>query len=335
MREPAARVVDGPEAAVRAIRGAARIALVGHVTPDADCLGAIGGLWIALAELGKYPHAALPAGTVSRRLAFLVQHAGMTPAAMHELKQCDLVVVLDTAKDRRVNLEGKLEALSGVPVLNVDHHATNPGFGKWNWVDAQRSSTSEMVFELIAALGCRITPTIATLLYAGMHSDTRGFALVNTTARSLAVAHELAAAGARVAEVCERLHRSYSRGEFELLRTVYANTRVSPDGRLAWSSLSTEEIAASGCAASDIDDQVEVPRSVEGIALALLFSEADTGKVRINFRGEGGVSVLELAQQFGGGGHRGAAGAMISGALRAVMEQVIPVAMRYAAEQGR
>lgn len=312
-----------------AIRGATRVALIGHVTPDADCLGALGALSLALPELGKYPFVALPPGTVSRRLEYLLSQGGIRPASANELRACDLAVVVDTAKDRRVNVEGKLEALPGVPVINIDHHATNPHFGKWNWVDAHRSSTSEMIFELLLALGCQITPTVATLLYAGVHSDTHGFSLGNTTPRSLQVAFELARAGARVHEVCEQLHRSLSRGEFELCKVVYANTRVSEDGKLAWSTASFDEIAATGCTAADVDEQVEIPRAVEGIFVAMLFTEGHRGKVRINFRGERGHPVLELARQFGGGGHQTSAGAMLDGTLADVTGRVLPAARQY------
>lgn len=317
--------------ALQAIRSAKRVALIGHVTPDADSLCAMAGLWLALPELGKHPFAALPTGTVSRRLEYLVRHAGMRGASPADLQRCDLAITLDTARDRRVNVEGKLESLPGVPVLNIDHHSTNTGFGRWNWVEPQRSSTSEMVYELLLALGCQLTPTVATVLYAGIHSDTHGFSLSNTTARSLEVAHRLAASGARVHEVCERLNRSLARGEFELLKVIFANTRVSPDGRLAWSSASHDEIVATGCGPSDVDDQVEVPRRIEGIRAALLFTEGDPGKVRINFRGEGPTDVLALAQQFGGGGHRSSAGAMLSGSLADVMERVVPAAMAFVA----
>ncbi|HMQ15044.1 MAG TPA: bifunctional oligoribonuclease/PAP phosphatase NrnA [Phycisphaerae bacterium] len=317
--------------ALQAIRSATRVALIGHVTPDADSLGAMAGLWLALPELGKHPFAALPTGTVSRRLEYLVRHAGMRGASSADLQSCDLAITLDTARDRRVNVEGKLESLPGVPVLNIDHHSTNTRFGRWNWVEPQRSSTSEMVYELLRVLGCRVTPTVATVLYAGIHSDTHGFSLSNTTPRSLEVAHRLAASGARVHEVCERLNRSLARGEFELLKVIFANTRVSPDGRLAWSSASHDEIVATGCGPSDVEDQVEVPRRIDGIRAALLFTEGNAGKVRINFRGEGQTEVLALAQQFGGGGHRSSAGAMLNGSLGDVMERVVPAAMTFVA----
>jgi phosphoesterase RecJ-like protein len=314
-----------------ALRAARQIALVSHVTPDADALASLGALWLALPELGKHAHLVLPEGTVSRSLRYLVNYAGLRAATSADVKDCDLIAALDTAKQRRLNGEEHLVALTRIPILNIDHHATNPLFGRWNWIVPRASSTSELVYAVLRALGCQITPTIATLLYAGIHTDTQGFSLNNTTANALLVGHELALAGAQIPEVCERLHRSRSRGEFELLSIIYRNTRVADNGRLAWSTASYAEIASTGCAANDIDDQVEVPRSIEGILVAILFTEGRQGKVRMNFRGEKNVAVLELAQKFGGGGHQAAAGAILDGTIPEVTARVLPAALEFVA----
>lgn len=320
-----------PTALCDALRAARHVALISHVTPDSDAICSLGALWLALPELGQYPHLVLPEGTVSRHLQYLLRYAGLRGATYADVLQCDLIVALDTAKEKRLNSADHIVALTKIPIINIDHHATNTNFGRWNWIVPSASSTSELVYGLLRALACQITPTIATLLYAGIHSDTQGFSLSNTGAHALKVGHELALAGAQIPEICERLHRSRSRGELELLSIVYRNTRVSPDGRLAWSTVSHEEIAGTDCAAADIDDQVEVPRSVEGIAVAILFSEGERGKVRMNFRGERGVSVLELAMQFGGGGHHASAGARLTGTLEEVISRVLPVALAFVA----
>jgi phosphoesterase RecJ-like protein len=321
-----------PQDLLAALRGAQRVAIAGHVTPDADCVGAIAALWLALPELGLTPHAALPPATVARKLTFLVDAAGLTPATPADVAGCDLLVAVDTAKESRLNLDDGLETVRGLPLLNIDHHATNTQFGRWNWVDGRRSSSSEMVYEVLRALECRITPTIATLLYAGIHSDTQGFSLGNTTPRSLQVGYELAAAGARVHEIGERLERSHSPSEFALLRVVYANTRVSADGRLAWSTIGHDELTTAGCGANDIDNQVEIPRAIEGIRIALLLSEGTPGKIRVNFRGEPGTDVLALAREFGGGGHHASAGAIINGQLAEVTERVVAAARAFLAQ---
>ena len=327
--QPDNRIV--PDEICAAIRSAKTIAATGHVTPDVDCVAVLGALWLALPELGIEPRIAMPEGSVSRRMSHLVKMSAMKFASTEELAKCDMVMVLDTAKEKRVNIDGKLEALPGVPVVNIDHHATNKSFGKWNWVVGDASSTSELMYFLLRALGCQITPTIATLLYAGMHGDTQGFSLSNTSPSCLGVAHDLAQAGARIQEICELMNRSQSRSEFDLLRVIYANTHVSEDGQLAWSTADYDEIHGAGCCAEDIDDQVEVPRQLDGTRVIILFTEGYQGKVRMNFRGEGGISILELAQQFNGGGHHAAAGAILPGTIDEVVNTVLPKARAFVA----
>lgn len=320
---------EPPVSVMELLRGARRVGLVAHVTPDADCIGSMGALWHALRGRGAEATVFAAAGSVSRRMAWLAEFGGVPLEFGGTVEQCELIVALDTARERRVNVEGGWDRLAGRALLNVDHHPTNTRFGTACWIEPAASSTCELAYELIAALPGEISADVATLLYAGIHADTQGFSLSNTTPRSLRVAHELAERGARIAELCERLHRANSRQEFELLKRIYANTRVSADGRLAWSRASLAEVEESGCTVNDVEDQVDVPRSIEGIDVAILLTEGTAGKVRVNFRGEGDVNVLELAQQFGGGGHVARAGAMISGALDEVAERVISAAEEF------
>ncbi len=322
-----------PTAVLDTIRAAKRVALIGHVTPDADCLAVIGAMAHGLRAMGKQPAPSMPAGSVAEKLQFMVDIGGWQPASSADLAGCDVALVMDTAKDKRVNVDGKLEALPNAKVVNVDHHSSNTRFGDAQWIDGARSSSAEMIYELLCALDVRITPQIATLIYAGMHSDTAGFSLPNTTPRSLEVAAELARAGADIVNTCEQLCRSQTPHLFNLLKVVYGNTRVSEDGRLAWSTANYDEIHGAGCVAEDIDDQVEVPRSIRGVTIAVLFSEGVKGKIRMNFRGDTGCSILELAQQFHGGGHSQAAGAIMDGTIESVVERVIPAAQAYLAER--
>ncbi|HOW19469.1 MAG TPA: DHHA1 domain-containing protein, partial [Phycisphaerae bacterium] len=101
-----------------------------------------------------------------------------------------------------------------------------------------------------------------------------------------------------------------------------------PDGLIAYSTASHEEITGAGCGPADIDEQVAIPRSLKGIRMAILFTEGKPGRVRINFRGEGGTNVLELARELGGGGHATSAGAIVNGSLPQVVPDVLERAAR-------
>jgi phosphoesterase RecJ-like protein len=274
----------------------------------------------------------LPDGTVSQRLSFLPGWTRIPVATPSDFLTADLFVVLDTAKRDRCNVGQALKETdwsSGRALVNIDHHATNTRFGDVNWVVDDAGSTCELVYFLLRAADRPITPVTASLLYAGILTDTLGFSLPTTRASALRAAADLVECGADVGELGERLGRSQRRSEFDLLRVVYANTQVVGGGEIAYSSASYEEIHDAGCTAADIDDQITVPRSLDGVRLAMLFSEGKRGKTRINFRGSGVVTVVDLAAEFKGGGHSQAAGAILDCGLQDAIAAVVPRAVEY------
>lgn len=295
--------------------------VIGHVTPDADAIASM--LALARALPGGRAAAAVDRHKVAQKLRFMVELGDVPSADAARIAAADVVAIVDTAGTNRVNVEGKWEAVAGKFVVNIDHHITNPDFGRINWVDDAASSTSELIHRLITAAGWTLDAATASLLYAGIHSDTGGFSLPNTTAEALSAAAALVRAGADVETLGASLCRSQRRSEFDLIRTVYHNTRLAADGRLAYSTLSHDEILGAGCTAEDIDDQVSIPRSLSGVRVAMLFSEGEPGVIRINFRGEDGTPVLPLAQKLGGGGHTFSAGARIRDTMPAVVRRVL------------
>lgn len=314
--------MDVPGELIETLDAARLPVTVGHVTPDVDALGAM----LALARALPSPDAAiaLPGPLKSQKLLFMMELAGRVPTAdASRLAEADAIVVLDTASTKRVNVAGQWEAISGRLVVNIDHHITNPDFGRINWVQDNASSTCELIWRLIREAGWKLDAATAGLLYAGIYSDTAGFSLPSTTAECLDAAADLVRAGADVDRIGWRIARSQGRHEFDLLRTVYHNTRVVADGRISYSTLAHEEIVSAGCSPQDIDDQVSIPRSLSGVRIALLFSEGEPGVIRINFRGEGGTPVLPLAERLGGGGHTYSAGVRIRGSMDEIVKRVL------------
>jgi len=334
-RHAAAPIPDG---LIEALESWRRPVVVGHVRPDADCLGSMLAMaltWPGIARPAA--PASLPDGSLSQRLAFLADWAKVPLATPRDIAEADGFVVVDTATRSRCNVDKVLGDgwASDRPIINIDHHVSNAQFGRHNWIDPEAGSSAELVYRLIAASGRPLTPVVASLLYAGMHSDTVGFSLPTTTASGLKAAADLVEAGARVAEIGESLCRSQTRSEFDLYRIIYDNTCVTPDGRIAYSTASYDEITGVGCSKADIDEQVVIPRSIRGIQLAILFSEGTKGRVRLNLRGETGVNVLDLATQLGGGGHTQAAGAIIDGTIEQAVARVLPLAARQLDEHSR
>jgi len=327
-----------PHETIAAIERMRQPVVIAHVVPDADALGAMLAMALALTDGERKPKVSLPAGSLSQRLSFLVEWAKAPIALPADFAGADGFIVLDTAKKDRCSVGPALRETdwaSDRPIVNIDHHATNTRFGAVNWIVDDAGSTCELVYHLLRATDRPITPVTASLLYAGIMTDTLGFSLPTTRASALRAAADLVDLGANVGELGERLGRSQRKSEFDLLRVVYDNTKIVGDGQVAYSSASLAEIDEAGCTAADIDDQITVPRSLDGIRLAMLFSEGKKGKIRINFRSSGSVTVTALAAEFGGGGHAQSAGAILDCGLQEAIDRVVPRAVEHAKKFGR
>lgn len=321
-----------PREVIDALKKAKSPVVISHVVPDADALGSMLGISLALRNGSVQPKASVPPASISQRLAFLLDWASVPAATPDDFAEADAFIVLDTAKKDRGNVGPALRETdwsAGRPIINIDHHSSNTQFGTVNWIEASAASTCEMVYYLLRETHHAINPTLASLLYAGILTDTLGFSLPTTTPSSLRAAADLAEFGANVGDLGERLGRSQRKSEFDLLRVIYDNTRLVGDGSIAYSSASYDEIHDAGCTAADIDEQINVPRSLDGVRLAMLFSEGRKDKTRINFRGSGNVTVLDLAAEFGGGGHSQAAGAILDSPLQPAIDKVLPQAIQY------
>ncbi len=306
--------------------------VMSHVVPDADALGSMLAMALAFGTEECQSKVSLPEGALSMRLAFLHEWADVPTASPDDFAAADGFIALDTAKKGRCNVGGALKQTDwsgGRPLVNIDHHAGNTCYGDVNWIVGAASSTCEMVYYLLRAADRPIDGVIASLLYSGMQTDTIGFSLPSATPSGLRAAADVVEAGANLAELGERLCRSQRRSEFDLLRTVYDNTKVIAGGQVAYSTASHEEIHDAGCTAADIDEQINVPRSLHGVRLAMLFTEGNRGKTRLNFRGSNGVTVIDLAGEFGGGGHSEAAGAVLDCGLDEAIAKVLPRALEH------
>jgi phosphoesterase RecJ-like protein len=304
--------------------------ILGHINPDADCIGGMLALNRVLRRMGKRSEILLPHETVSGKTSFLLKLATLESQLPDEkvISQSDLLIVLDTALERRINKPKEL-TLPKRPICNIDHHPSNERFGTFNWVDPQAASTSQMVYHLLRALGQTPDSIEATLLYAGLHADTLGFSLNTTNVEALETAAELSRCGANVGWVCQNLYRSMRLSDFKLIQIVYDNTNVSPCGRFAWSTVREKEFLSAGARPSDIDDQVSIPRSIDGVKIAALFSETRSHKTRINLRAEDDVNLLPLANYFGGGGHAQSAGVIQEGDFDAIIETVKKLTIEF------
>ncbi|KRT75183.1 MAG: phosphoesterase RecJ-like protein [Candidatus Rokubacteria bacterium CSP1-6] len=301
---------------LRAPRG--RVLLLGTVQPDGDLLGSQIGLGLALATAGAAvtlagPHA-VPEVFGFLPGAALVERWERAPGSF------DLVILVDCPDPSRTN--GLLEGSRGpaTRVVSIDHHPDSRRYADVHWVEPTASATGEMVYDLLQALGLKVTPEIATNLYTSIHTDTGSFRYSNTTPRALRIAADLVAHGARPELVAGALYEGRRPEDLHRLGEVLARVEVSPDGRVAWLALPAGSVPEAFVTAEDL---VNYPRSIASVKVAALFREIGPGSVKVSLRAKGEVNVGRIAAAFGGGGHTNAAGCTIAGSLAEARDAIL------------
>ncbi len=227
----------------------------------------------------------------------------------------DLIVILDTPDLDRLGLiyDNDPELFYNVPVVNIDHHASNEYYGKTNWIDVTATSTAEILVSLIEALSTPqrgveniglMDPDVATLLLTGLTTDTGSFQNANTTPKSLTVAAQLVASGARQQEIIRNIFKTKPMSTLKLWGKALMNLKEVPQGSFIYSTLSKADFMNSGADDKESSGVIdEFIKTATGVDFVMLLVERNNG-VHGSLRSvEKGVDVSNIARIFGGGGH--------------------------------
>jgi phosphoesterase RecJ-like protein len=320
-----------PSAVIERFRAARRVLTVCHENPEADALGSALAHTLLVEALGgrATPMCADP---VPAMYAFMPDIYRFRSSPDPDLDY-DLIVVGDCGELERVGsvLRDHAELFGRVPIVDIDHHISNRGFGAIDWIDPTAAATCEMTTLLAVALGVPLTAAggaLAANLVAGVVIDTANFQHPNTTARTLRVASELVAAGAPLFETARRLYRTKPNRQLKLFGLVLGRLEETPDGLLAWSTLTEADRSQTGAGDGDSEGIIDLLSQSASSEVVILFKEAG-GQTRISVRTrEGGVDATELCGGFGGGGHARAAGATLELAVKPAQPIVLEAARR-------
>jgi phosphoesterase RecJ-like protein len=311
---------------VELIENKQKFAITTHIKPDGDGVGSSLGLCWLLRSLGKSAEVIVRGDipTAYRNL----------PGA-DEIKdveaingQYDAVFVIECSDLERPGIKGLGEQFT----VNIDHHATSEHFGSVNWIDSTASAVGEMIYNLCKAIGGRVTREIAECVYMALVTDTGSFHFSNTTDRTLKVASELIKAGVRPAEISEAVYNNYPWSRIELMRQVLDTVKRDESGKVASlrQTLNMREI--SGAVDGDNNGFVNIPLAAREILAVVYMREIGPNQYRVSLRSKGDINVARVAEKWGGGGHRNAAGLRIDGDWDE-KEQELVTAVREAIEK--
>ncbi|MEK7282223.1 MAG: bifunctional oligoribonuclease/PAP phosphatase NrnA [Acidobacteriota bacterium] len=302
-------------------------ALITHVTPDGDGIGAeiclgryLGSRGIEARIINTDPLAA--------RYRFLDPDGVVEifEPARHDafLRQADLIFMLDNSATSRMGALEPAVRGSRATTVCIDHHNVIEPFWKLNIVDPDACATGELVFQIIKMMGGQVDPIAAQAAYVSMVTDTGYFRFSKTSPRCHEAAAEMLAAGVNPPLVYAEVYERNTPALLRLGGTALADLRQEENGQLAWISLTREQVLRCRAEMEDTSDIVNDLLTIDGARLAVLFKELEGGKIKLSFRSKGGLDVNRLAARYGGGGHTNAAGAVVPGGLEETIRRILP-----------
>lgn len=314
--------------AARVLEEATDVALVCHVNPDVDAMGSMLGLAGFLAERGTDVAASWPNDPreAPRWLEVLPcrEHL-VAPGDMP--KRPEVLVTLDAAAANRLGgLSHLLE--KAATTICIDHHRTNPGFGSINLIDPEASSTGELVLRLIDRMGGTPSADVAACLYAAVVTDTGRFMYEAATPETLRAAARLREQAFDHARLAQALYEDNSFGFLKALGLALERAELVPGARLVWTYLTRKDLEEAGVPIQETDELIDVVRTVREADVAAVLKEQREGGFKVSLRSRGDTDVAAVAERFGGGGHRLAAGYSFEGtveeAVRGLVQALAP-----------
>ena len=285
-----------------------------HRRPDGDTVGSSAALCLGLRSLGKKAHV-LRNEEVSDRFAWL--HEGLTKEAAEE---GDTVVSVDVASPGM--LPKAFAHLLGKIALRIDHHSSATSFTDCEIVDGGSASCAELTWDVLEAAGVTMDKAIAEAVYVGVSTDTGCFRYSNTTAHTFAVAAECARAKARVYELNQELFETNTLGRLRMQGWIVDNMKMIRDGKMAIVAIPKAVEESLGVTQDDMDNISSFPRTVAGVCMAATLREAADEGTKISVRAIPGYDATKVTECFGGGGHKGAAGASLKMPLAEAVKAV-------------
>ena len=302
-----------------AISSGKRFLITAHVRLDGDALGSELALYLMLKDLGKeaviYNQDPTP------------QHYRFLPSASHivneleNIEKYDVGFVLDCSELERVGkISGDVARIR--TLINIDHHVSNGGFCPLQLLDPKASSTGELLYRLMRKMHVKMTKDICTNLYTAILTDTGGFRYSSTHQDTLRAAGDLVEGGADPQWISENIYESDPPAKLLLLSRVMDTLALDLENKTASLTVTRKHLQDAGATMEHTDGFIDIPRTVLGIDIAMLYTQMGEKSFKVSLRSKGKVNVEKIASRFGGGGHINAAACRMEGDIEDIKSRV-------------
>jgi phosphoesterase RecJ-like protein len=308
--------------ATELINKSSKILLTTHTKPDGDACGCMAALSDALTALGKQIQLLLLSPVpewygflFTEKVPVLSQDITLDQLTKRQLGDFDLIIIIDTNSFSQLPQFDQYLKQTDTPILVIDHHATSDSLGDIEMVDSTAAATGLIVLDLLKYAGCSLTEKIAESLFVAIAADTGWFQFTNTDIRVYRACAELIDAGAKPAQLYHNLYQNFSLPRFKLMVAMFSTLELHLDGRFATQHILQRDFENTGAADADTENLINECHRISTVKVSALFIELKDGRFRCSLRSAYPIDVSKIALKFGGGGHKMAAGAYLSGPL--------------------
>jgi len=301
------------------IEEADRIAVFCHIRPDGDTIGSVLGFGWALELAGKKVQF-ISQDDIPPQGRFYFEEFVEGFPFFKTPEPFDCSILMDVSDIQRAgNFFNQKDG--PIPDICIDHHFSNPGIARINWIDSEAAATAVITAKLIPRLGLKIDKKIASALLSGIMTDTQSFSTRNTNPEALRTVAELMEHGADLYSITQTVMMAHSFEAGKYWR--YGLEKMQLEGQVLWSNLSLEDQKKSGYPGQDDANLINYLSTTDNAKIIILFVEQSSESVKVSWRGKPGMDVSRIAESFGGGGHVLASGATINSSLKNVIPTVL------------
>ncbi|MDR3112148.1 MAG: bifunctional oligoribonuclease/PAP phosphatase NrnA [Elusimicrobiota bacterium] len=290
------------------IRSSKTFFIAGHIKPDGDSLGSSLGLAEALEIMGKKA-CVYCIDDVPENLKFL-KNSNLIKKNTKEYEKFDCAIILESMNFERIG--NIISPKQAGKIINIDHHLSYGEFGDANYVVPDSSSTAELILNIVEYMKVKISKSCAQSIYTGILTDTGRFQQSNTTPNSHIAAAKLISYGADVNEIYKKVYESSSVEALKLQGLALEKIKTLYKNQFVYTILTKKMLKKSGVKSEASEGIVNYTLRIEGAKIGCLFKEVDKKSTKISFRSVKSFNALEIAQKYGGGGHKNAAGCCVN-----------------------
>jgi len=311
---------------VEVIRQRERFLITSHVRADCDAIGSEVGLARILQSLGKQA-VIVNSDEVPKHIEFMdpdnrVGVLGKT-APREALRGFDVLIVVDTSAWMQLGeMAEVVRAFPGARIV-IDHHVSEDDLGALVFKNDRAEATGRLIVQVAEALDVKLTPEIAAPLFAAIATDTGWFRFSSVTADTFTALSKLTAAGACPGKIFQQLFEQHTLARLHLRGRILEHVRSDCDNRLLWTHVTAADFRECGAQRTDTEDAINTLLTVRGVETAVLFVELEPEITKVSLRSRSDFNVNKIAELFGGGGHRQAAGITFPGPLIEAQQAIL------------